>query len=455
MIQDYIQKISNYYEQLLPIEKDAVSFLLVLTLNKKINDGIIEEEFSINDFKETLREIISATQNAEIIKQPEPLLKKLSHYFLHTTKSSDYNRLVLTEYAKEFYRLIENKLDNVWLKKSFLEKVQNLIVFNEEEISTVDELEVWYIARFEVNSQKIIIAHLDDLQSLVDIRVNELYPLLRKHQDNFKNLIKEFIIIFTELGERAIEMSAILNFKDNLIIKIRNLHEKLLSIPYTTENYEKIKQDTEQYEKIENSITSFFDKVDRRILAINEKIGYARERLKNLHQNFQFKNELIRNIEDFYQYLLETSYNEKGNIKTIPKFKKTIPLHNQKIIQIKHVDFNFEVQQETPDIKYDTDYQELQDKQHKLELKKADSISFHFERLKEAIENGEIIDLQNEFFKILEKEKFFDISLNVYYDLLTYFSKNKNYDINISEILNHEIIENIVIWKMKILKQSN
>jgi len=455
MLQDYIQKLSTYYDQLLPIEKDAVSFLLVLTLNKKINDGILDEEFSIIDFKDTLNEIVTVTQNADINRQPEPLQKKLSHYFLHTTKSSDFNKLVLTEYAKEFCRLIDNKLDNVWLKKTFLEKVKNLIVFKEEEINTIDELEFWYKTRFEVNSKKIIQSHLDDLQRLVDTKVNELYPLLRKHHDNLKTLINEFLLIFIELGERATEMSDILNFKDSLIISVRNLHYKFLSIPYTSENYEKIKLDTENYERIENQITTFFDKVDRRILAINEKIGYARERLKNLHQNFQFKNEFIRRIENTYQYLLETSYNEKGEIKTENKFNKTIPYFNEKFIQIKHINFNFEIRPDIPIIDYDTEYQEKQNEQHKLELKKADNISLHFDRLKNAIENGEIIDLQNEFFEILKTENYFDVALNIYYDLLSYFSKQEDYNINISEILNREIIEDIAIWKMKISKQNN
>ncbi len=454
MLQDYIQKISKYYEQLLPIEKDAVSFLLVLTLNKKINDEIIEEEFSLSDFKETLREIILATQNTDIAKQPEPLQKKLSYYFLHTTKSSGFNKLVLTEYAKDFCRLVENKLDNVWLKKTFLEKVEKLIVFKEDEINSIEELEVWYETRFEVNSKKIIRAHLDDLQSLVDEKVNQLYPLLRKHENNFRNLINEFLTIFSELGDRAVEMSEILNFKDSLILDIRNLKEKIITIQYKPENYEKIKNITESYGRIESNITAFFEKVDRRILAINEKIGYARERLKNLHQNFQFKNEFIIKIENFYQHLLETSYYEKGEIKTNSIFSAQIPYNTSKITQIKHIDFNFDLKPEMPNIEFDNEYQQNQNKKHEIELKKADNITFHFERLKNEIINGRYVDLQQEFFAILKEDNHFDVPLNVYYDLISYFFKSDNYDINIAEIINNEIIEDIAIWKLKISKRT-
>ncbi len=435
MNKEYLENIAQNYDLLIP--KDKETLLLLVSLFKKIKTGEIEQEFSQYDFETTLSEIETILQRDKNI-QFENISKKLSQYF-YTTLKDTKTPYQLTIYAKELCDLVENQIQPEYAKLSLKQTFRRNLPLKVEDLESIEDFEHWFLTQFET-SKKIIVSHIESLQRFVDLQITDLGDILKTEFDNAKILLEKFLEKFDKVKEKAKDLTDTLNFKTEIIQKIRN--SEIL--------FQENKEDWEKYIRIQNEVLYFFENIDKRVLAINEKIQTARIRLKSLYQNLHYKQQYKIKLETFLLHLLEHSKNKKGKIHLPSNIDyKTIPYNKEQFFTIPNIDFDVILLPEIPVTETDIEFENKQKRKNELILKKQESIAKWVNEIDKTLFANTEIEYSEWFEKMYLEEKRYDIPVEVCYGLIERFNKNKNIEITIDKDKPYQIKSEIVLWNMK------
>lgn len=439
MEQDILLSISRTYSEVMPPSKEAL--LLIIWLKQKIDRGDIEEEFTTRDFEEAIEDIADFLQLDKNI-QKETLSKKLSGYFYETLPKGKEYRIQLTIYAKDFCKLIVDRIEPEIIQQLELIHTfkRTLPLDEEKDFESIATFKHWFDNHF-LTAQKQILSHTEILNQKVESRINELRALLKPNIVNLKELINNFEIIFDDLAKQAGGLASTLDFKNETLNKIKL-------------GKEKFSQDVEtfnQFDKMQRDIDTFFQNIGRRISAINEKIQIASKRLRNLLDTLRHKQQFKINLEKFLQAILLNAKNVKGEILLPISFpRKEIPFLQSKFISIPKIDFKLFTlaKPERPELNK-AHYQKQKDKNLSM-LKIQEQTAKWLDKIGDEIKTGNEICFEEWLNKIVETENNLEVPIQVCYGLIQGVKKDKDQKLTIEKETVSAPKNDLQLWKMKI-----
>jgi hypothetical protein len=216
--EEIFQSIALSFDYLIP--RDIETIFLLLNLQSKIENKEIEEVFTQKDFEDAVDEVILMLKRERSI-QKEAISKRLSQHFYTTLKQGEEYHYALTQFAKDFTKLLLNEVAPNYENLELVHTFKRTLPVHDDDVTSIEKLSYWYAHHYNA-SKKFIIAHTDNLQRFVDKKVAELRVLLKPNVENPKEMITQFLIIFEQLGKQTEGVTKALNFKQEVIDKIKN-----------------------------------------------------------------------------------------------------------------------------------------------------------------------------------------------------------------------------------------
>ena len=437
MKKEILQTISQEFKQLIP--QDELTILLLVSLHLKIQHGFIEEPFSQKDFDDTIDEVAELLQREKDI-QKEGIAKKIRKYFFVAVKGT--NPYELTVFTKDFCELIIAQVRPIVGKLELYHTFKRTLPMNDGDIINLDTLNHWFEHNFKP-ARKTIQSHIEDLYRFVDEKLIELRQLLKPEIQDPRQLIDDFLKVFEELGEQTNEIINTLTHKQEIFDKIKSVESLFEEDKYSYEGYIQLRLQVEH----------FFESIDNRIIAINERIHFASSRLKNLYETLKHKNQYKVFLEKFLMYLIRNSQNIKGEF-VLPSNieKKFIPAFKSRLVSIPVLNFTNISQHEIPNYEEDTNYRkEIEAENYKI-LEQQENVSKWLDIIHNKVETGEVVNFDELFSNIRKEEQNIEVPVDVCSNIIQQ-TEDKAISIIISK--NEPVFnEDIALWKMKIKRST-
>ena len=440
--EEIFQSIALSFDYLIP--RDIETIFLLLNLQSKIENKEIEEVFTQKDFEDAVDEVILMLKRERSI-QKEAISKRLSQHFYTTLKQGEEYHYALTQFAKDFTKLLLNEVAPNYENLELVHTFKRTLPVHDDDVTSIEKLSYWYAHHYNA-SKKFIIAHTDNLQRFVDKKVAELRVLLKPNVENPKEMITQFLIIFEQLGKQTEGVTKALNFKQEVIDKIKN-----------SESTFKDNRDTwEQYEKIFTEVISFFENIDGRVLIINDKIQQARTRLKSLYDNLRYKQQYKLRIEKFLFYVLKESTVVDDKI-CLPSTiaKKEFPYHRDKFIYPPMIDFAEYHKIESPFYMEDEEYKRMSEAEKMKQLARQENTIKWMDNIRGEIELGREVVFEKWMDQILTKEDNLEIPIDVCFGLIDEYKNRDDVQLEIEKKLAMPLRSDVALWKMKITPSEN
>ncbi|MBI3502981.1 MAG: hypothetical protein HY063_14415 [Bacteroidetes bacterium] len=440
------ETIAGDFDYLIP--RDVETIFLLLNLQAKIENKEIDEIFSQKDFEDAVDEVTAMLKRERGI-QKENISKRLSQHFYTTLKLGEEYRYELTVFAKDFTKLLLNEVSPNYENLELVHTFRRTLPVQEDDVTNIDNFNYWYAHHYNA-SKKFIMAHTDNLQRFVDKKVSELRVLLKPNVENPKEMISQFLIIFEQLGKQIEGITQALNFKQDVIDKIKNAEL----------TFKNSREEWEQYDRIYNEVISFFENIDSRVLSINDKIQQARTRLKSLYDNLRYKQQYKLRIEKFLLLLLkgsklvETPDGKQKVVLPSSIHKKEIPYHRDKFWFVPMVDFAEYHKMESPFYQEDEEYKRLTEQEKMKQLARQENTIKWLENLRGEIELGRQVIFEQWMNKIIDKEQNLEVPIDVCFGLIDEYKNREDVQIEIEKKLIMPLSSNVAIWKFKITPQE-
>jgi hypothetical protein len=271
--------------------------------------------------------------------------------------------------------------------------------------------------------------------------VAELRVLLKPNVENPKEMITQFLIIFEQLGKQTEGVTKALNFKQDIIDKIK----------YSESNFKDSREAWEQYDRIYNEVIFFFENIDNRVLSINDKIQQARTRLKSLYDNLRYKQQYKLRIEKFLLYLLKGSKVVEEKI-VLPSgiTKKEIPYHRDKFLFPPLIDFAEFHKMESPFYQEDEEFKRLSEEEKIKQLARQENTIKWMDTIRGEIELGREVVFEQWMDKILVTEDNLEVPIDVCFGIIDEYKNREDVQLEIEKKLIMPLRSNVALWKMKI-----
>jgi hypothetical protein len=443
MQKQLLQGISDNFELLLPQSREVL--LLLVCLQDKVDKGEIEEMFTQREFEDALDEVGVFMQRGHGF-QKEVISKKLSQYYYTTLKKGTEYRYQLTVFARELVKSLINEIEPKFEDTALIHTFNRTLKLTAEDLSSIFNFEHWYHYHY-MPSKRVILSHTENLQRLVDVKTMALRSLLKTDINNTKELINRFIEIFQQLGIQIDGLTDAMNFKLDVIDNIKAAEQNFLDK----------KESWEIYSRIRGEVEKFFENIDHRILSINDRIQVSVNRLKTLYETLQYKQLFKLKIEKFLVYLLKNS--ELGPEMTVilpDTIKpKKVPYFREKYVRIPSLDFTNVVPRDVPELMEDAEYRKLKEDQNMKMLNRQESITHWLENINAQITNGKEIYYENWFNDIYSKEKNLEVPIEVCFGLIQKYGRSKDVDVVIEKKNTANTIEDLTLWKMKLIHSNS
>ncbi len=431
------ESIASNFEYLIP--RDVETIFLLLNIQAKIEDKEIDEVFTQKEFEDAVDEVAIMLKRERGI-QKENISKKLSQHFYSTLKIGEEYKYVLTIFAKDFTKLLMNEVAPNYENLELIHTFTRTLPLQDDDITSIDKFNYWYAHHYN-SSKKFILAHTDNLQRFVDQKVADLRTLLKPNVDNPKEMITQFLIIFEQLGKQTEGVTKALNFKQEVIDKLK----------YSEENFKKSRENWEQYDRIYTDVISFFENIDSRVLSINDKIQQARTRLKSLYDNLRYKQQYKLRIEKFLLYLLKGSKTIEGKVVLPSTLKKAdLPYFKDKFLFPPMIDFAEYHKIESPFYLEDEEYKRLSELEKMKQLARQENTTKWLSTMRSEIELGREIVFEQWMDKILSNEDNLEVPIDVCFGLIDEYKNRDDVELEINKELFTPLNSNISLWKMKL-----
>lgn len=437
MKKEILQTISQEFKQLIP--QDELTILLLVSLHLKIQQGYIEEPFSQKDFDDTIDEVAELLQREKDI-QKEGIAKKIRKYFFVAVKGK--NPYELTVFTKDFCELIIAQVKPIIGKLELYHTFKRTLPINKDDLINYDTLKYWFEHNF-LSARKTIQSHIEDLYRFVDEKLIELRQLLKPETQDPRRLIDDFLKVFEELGEQTNEIINTLTHKQEIFDKIKSVEHL----------FENDKDSYEGYIQLRQQVEHFFESIDSRIIAINERIHFASSRLKNLYETLKHKNQYKVLLEKFLMYLIKNSQNIKGElVLPLNVEKKAIPAFKSKLVSIPVLNFSDINKHEVPNYEEDINFRkEIEAENFKI-LEQQENVSKWLDIIHNKVDSDEIVNFDELFSEIRKEEHDIEVPIDVCSNII-----QQKEDKAISVIISTDepvYNEDIALWKMKIKRST-
>lgn len=442
MQKEQLEKISDTFDVLLPQSKEI--FLLLVTLQHKIDRQEIEDPFTQRDFEDAVDEV-SVILHPGRAMQKENISKKLSQFYYTTLKKGNEYRYQLTVFARDLVRIIMTEVEPQFEETELIHTFKRTLQLNEEDLKTIRNFEYWYNYHYEP-SKRIIMAHTENLQRLVEAKTRDLRVLLKTDINNTKELITRFIEIFEQLGRQSEGLTDTMNFKLDVVDNIKNAEQNFLDK----------KESWEIYSKIRTEVEKFFENIDLRVLSINDRIQLSTSRLKTLYDTLQYKQLFKLKIEKFLIFLLKNSTWTPDKV-ILPEniTAKRIPYFREKYTRIPNLNFTDVVPRDVPELEEDAEYKNLKEMMNMRVLNRQEAISKWLESLGKKIDEGKDLVYEECFQEIYNEEKNLEVPIDVCFGLIQKYGRSKNVEIIIDKSSIIKAKDDLTTWKMKIIHSSS
>ncbi len=432
---DLLKSVARSYNEILPQNQEAL--LLVVWLYQKIQDGKINHEFTKRDFEDTLDDVLELLQKTQSI-QKETLSKKISNYYYRTISYKNEYRLHLTVFAENLCKLVLGQLQPEIKKLELIHTFRKTLKLTEEDMESIAKLEYWH--RHNFNSAKNeILSHIEILQKTVEDKTNELRQLLKPDADNPKALVNDFIQVFETLKEQTTGLLNTINFKNETLLKIQSVKDR----------FAESEEMFEQYDNIQRDFENFFENIDRRIAAINEKIQLASKRLRNLIDTLKYKQKFKVNIEKLLSYMLKTAQHKQGQIELDEKIPaRKILAMPTKFLAVPVIDFKTNNQAEPNIPEQDAAHLEAERLKNLRMLKNQEQTAKWMDKMEQALETGEALNYTEWFNKIARTEHNLEIPIKVCFGIIESCNNSTEKYIELEQTHENTIDKNVTLWKM-------
>lgn len=442
-----IENIISRYHFLIP-KKEYAS--IIIRLDRKINEGELEEYFRFEDIEYCSKEVDSETTiNVEIAVQ------YLLNFFLieHPKRSNYYS---LTQYARNFVGVISDKISSPYSNLPLRQNFEKYFTLDQEALASAQQLNSWFELSFNLVSKRVVSDHIESLYDDLREATKELNEILLVEDLDALNLVEEFSKVFKKFVERSREIREVINFK-NKVLKQLNDFENELYVKYDSYSalqrnskkleFESSKKDWNIVKEITNDVKDFFDQVDLRLDNISNQIHYASKKLNELGETFEKKALLKVNLKKMLRLALDDIEHIGSEVRFNSFPLKAIPFQEVYFNAFKRYDFEMEQPNAIILLEEDEDYFNAEEKKFLKDVNVQERISLWVENLSQRLEAEKQLDLSSEFQEIYEDEKSTLIPLRVNYNLITNSQSNIGDEVTVEKDLG--LNENdIQSWKI-------
>jgi hypothetical protein len=445
------------YEQLLPSKYSGG--LLVIELYQRVRSKALGRHFTGGDMKYILEEI-SRQDEAQSV-QSEKIIKNLLHYFLRNVPGEP-GKYYLTDHAESMVELMIRKLQNPYknfsLKLNF-EKYFNIRI---NEIQTIDDMERRFGREFVSGHKRIINDHLETLEDNLAESYDNLNLILRSSEDSATEMVKKFVLVFRDFGERAEDIANAIASKDKFMRSLRGhvdgFYQQVADFKHPENEQERLalKQLKVNWEKstdIYIDIEEFFETVDYKIGNIRRQIHRASEKLSELHENFSSRSHFRIQIKRLYQLVLEhTTFQEEDAPFANEALVKSMVYEKVKFHYPEYYDYGLSRSNDIAEQEVDEAYERAERQAIEAEIKRQEVINLWVSECKKMLEGNQELVLGDLLEMIMARENDLTVAYHVAIELTQFVSED---DEHLLEILAEPIpLKNteLTLWKMKMKK---
>lgn len=448
-------EVAELYYHLVP---DRDETLLIIQLHEKIKAGEIDANFSTQDIQRTIEE--TARLSISNGQTRERLLKNLLNYFIERP-ADQRNRYCLTEYARKFIMLLDHKINNPFRKFPLRDSFSRYTDFYANDILHINQFESWFSQGFQATTRENIFDHLEELKSEVHDSVQRLNKLLYSNEETVLMVVGQFSSIFTDLGEKADEISDTLRLGNSLQLEIENVvsafyqQAELYNRRSTAEEILQFDNAHHAYtrsQEIQDEIHTFFDIVDGKLGQLRDRIQYASTKLNELPNLFRHQSQFKVNLKKLLEHVLKEATNEKGELRLPAKIpRKGIVEERFKLTAMPDLEREYALRNAVMEFEEDPEYHEREMIKIESELIRQQRSAILVDEYKLRLEAEGTLDFTMEFYKILESEQDEEVAIQVGYELVLFAHGHPRFQVEIlPEILAIYQTKPIITWTINL-----
>lgn len=454
-------QIAESYHQLIPSIEEG---LLIISLYDKIKTGEIDLNFSNKDIQRTIEETAQYLPPNTNIPNKERLLKNLLTYFIERPVEQK-NLYTLTEYARKFVLLLQHKLDSPYRQFPLRESFKRYTNFSAADIKQINQFESWFNQGFQATTRENVFDHLEELKNQVTEAISRLNKLLYTTDIDPIAVVSEFSVVFSDLAEKADEIRDTLRLGNNLQYEIdlvvSYFYEKTQEYGTPITEAEKAEFNELHYafsraSDIKEEILSFFNIIDNKLGQLRERIQYASTKLNELQDYLRYQSQFRHNLRRLFEYIMEHSEVQKSELSFPENFsKKYIVQEKFRLSIMPDLDNNPSQSNLVIQIPEDKEYHRSEMLLIEAELTRQQRTAVLVDELKNTLENNEVMDLNKEFYEILEHENDEETAIQVVYEIVQYAHDTKQFQLLIDRKVNKQYYNKpIITWTTNIKKEK-
>jgi chaperonin cofactor prefoldin len=445
------------YDQLIPSKLNGG--FLVIVLYQKIRSKALGRHFTSGDIKYIIENI--ALRYDSVVPQSEKIIKNLLHYFLRNVPGEP-GKYYLTDHAESMVELMIRKLDNPYKDFQLKANFEKYFSIRINEIKTIDDMERRFGREFVSGHKRILNDHLETLEDKLEKSYQSLNTILQSSEDSATEMVKKFVLVFRDFGERAEDIANAIASKDRFMRSLRS-HVDLFyqqvdeySHPETTEEIAQLAQLKANWAKAKDiylDIEEFFETVDYKIGNIRRQIHRASEKLSELHENFSMRSHFRIQVKRLYQIILDnTSYHEEEQAFEAEVLVKGIVHEKFRFQYPEYYDYGLTRSNDVAEPEIDEDYQRAEVQAIEVEIKRQEVINFWVGECKKLLDDNQELALGDLLNMIMTKENDLTVAYHVAIELTQFVSED---DEHLLEIITSPFqLKNtdVTLWKMKMKK---
>jgi chaperonin cofactor prefoldin len=451
------EELFDKYDQLIPAKFNGG--LLVIKLYQKIRSKALGRHFTSGDIKYILENI--AAREDGVVPQSEKVIKNLLHYFLRNVPGEP-GKYYLTDHAESMVELMVRKLNNPYKDFQLKANFEKYFSIRINEIKTIDDMERRFGREFVSGHKRILNDHLETLEDKLEKSYESLNTILQSSEDSATEMVKKFVLVFRDFGERAEDIANAIASKDRFMRSLRShvdlFYQEVDDVkhPETEEeiaHVEQLKANWGKATAIYQDIEEFFETVDYKIGNIRRQIHRASEKLSELHENFSTRSHFRIQVKRLYQIILDnTGYHEEEQPFKAEVLVKGMVHEKLRFQYPEYYDYGLTRSNDIVEPEVDEDYQRAEVQAIETEIKRQEVINFWVGECKKLLGDDQELVLGDLLDMILSKENDLTVAYHVAIELTQFVSEDDEHLLEIITSPYQLKNTDVTLWKVKMKK---
>jgi hypothetical protein len=451
------EELFDKYDQLIPAKFNGG--LLVIKLYQKIRSKALGRHFTSGDIKYILEN--TAAREDGVVPQSEKVIKNLLHYFLRNVPGEP-GKYYLTDHAESMVELMVRKLNNPYKDFQLKANFEKYFSIRINEIKTIDDMERRFGREFVSGHKRILNDHLETLEDKLEKSYESLNTILQSSEDSATEMVKKFVLVFRDFGERAEDIANAIASKDRFMRSLRShvdlFYQEVDDVkhPETEEEIAHVEQLKANWGKaiaIYQDIEEFFETVDYKIGNIRRQIYRASEKLSELHENFSTRSHFRIQVKRLYQIILDnTGYHEEEQPFKAEVLVKGMVHEKLRFQYPEYYDYGLTRSNDIVEPEVDEDYQRTEVQAIETEIKRQEVINFWVGECKKLLGDDQELVLGDLLDMILSKENDLTVAYHVAIELTQFVSEDDEHLLEIITSPYQLKNTDVTLWKVKMKK---